>query len=163
MGSNGRSRRQPMSALALRVPPLALVALAAVAMWFLPGMLPLPRLGAWHTALCVAVALLGLAVCLAGVRAFRLARTTVDPMRPAAATALVVRGIYRHTRNPMYLGFLLVLLAWALYLAKLSSLLVLPLFVLYLTVFQIQPEEAALRERFGGDFDTYRARVRRWL
>jgi len=147
----------------LKIPPLVLVALAAAAMWFLPAIAVLPRLGPWHVALCIAVALLGAAVCLAGVLAFRRARTTVDPMQPAAATSLVVRGIYHYTRNPMYLGFLLVLLAWALYLAKLSALLVLPLFVGYLTVFQIKPEEAALRGRFGADFDAYAARVRRWL
>lgn len=163
MGNIGRFRQQPIPALALKVPPLALMALAAVVMWLLPAMATLPRLGTWHTALCMAAALLGIAVCLAGVLAFRLARTTVDPRRPAAATALVVRGIYHHTRNPMYLGFLFVLLAWALYLAKLSSFLVLPLFVLYLTVFQIRPEEVALRERFGREFDAYAARVRRWL
>ncbi|MGB7421476.1 methyltransferase family protein [Comamonas flocculans] len=162
MGSIDRSP-QPMPALALKVPPLALVALSALAMWLLPPIAALPRLGPWHMTLCIALALLGAAVCLAGVLAFRLAHTTVDPMRPTAATSLVVRGIYRYTRNPMYLGFLLMLLAWALYLAKLSALLVLPCFAVYLTVFQIKPEEAALRERFGSDFDAYAALVRRWL
>lgn len=163
MASIDRPARPVPSWLALKVPPLALVALAATAMWLLPAIAALPRLGPWHVGLCAALALLGAAVCPAGVLAFRQARTTVDPMRPAAATSLVVRGIYRHTRNPMYLGFLLALLAWALYLAKLSALLVLPLFVVYLTVFQVRPEEDAMRERFGADFEAYAARTRRWL
>lgn len=163
MAGIDRPAPRPLSGLALKIPPLALVALAAAAMWLLPAIASLPRFGLWHVGLCAALALLGPAICLAGVLAFRQARTTVDPMRPAAATSLVVRGIYRYTRNPMYLGFLLALLAWALYLAKLSALLVLPLFVGYLTVLQIRPEEAALRERFGADFDAYAARVRRWL
>lgn len=163
MGNTERPPQQALPALALKVPPLVLVAIAATAMWLLPAIAATPHLGPWHAWLCAAIALLGAAICLAGVLAFRQARTTVDPMRPTAATSLVVRGIYRHTRNPMYLGFLVALLAWALYLAKLSAFAVLPLFVWYLTVFQIRPEEAALRERFGTGFDTYAARVRRWL
>ena len=163
MTNTDRSSTQAPLRLALKVPPLALVAFAATAMWFVPAIVTLPRFGPWHTSLCAAIVILGLAVCLAGVLAFRQARTTVDPMRPDAATSLVVRGIYRYTRNPMYLGFVLVLLGWALYLAKLSALLVLPCFAVYLTVFQIKPEEVALRERFGSDFDTYTALVRRWL
>lgn len=163
MGSTERSGQPALSVLALKVPPLVLVALAAAAMWLLPAVAATPHLGPWHAWLCAALALLGAAICLAGVLAFRQARTTVDPLHPAAATSLVVRGIYRYTRNPMYLGFLVALLAWALYLAKLSAFLVLPLFVWYLSVFQIRPEEVALRERFGADFDAYAARVRRWL
>jgi protein-S-isoprenylcysteine O-methyltransferase Ste14 len=87
----------------------------------------------------------------------------VDPRTPAAASSLVVGGIYRVTRNPMYLGFLLVLLALALYLGTLTAFVVLPLFVVYLNEFQIKPEESALRARFGSAFDSYASRVRRWL
>lgn len=152
-----------MRAFALRVPPLVLMAFFGVAMWLLPSVAAVPRLDPWHDELCAALALAGAAICLAGVLAFRLARTTVDPMHPAAATSLVVRGIYHYSRNPMYLGFLVVLLAWALYLAKLSAFAMPPVFVLYLTALQIKPEEAALRERFGPEFDDYTARVRRWL
>lgn len=160
MANTDRSPLHPPAALALKIAPLGLVALAAAAMRLLPAFAPVPRLGAW---LCASIALLGAAICLAGVLAFRRARTTVDPMRPTSATTLVIRGIYRHTRNPMYLGFLIVLTGWALYVATLSAVAVLPLFVAYLTVFQIKPEEAALRARFGAEFDAYAARVRRWL
>lgn len=151
------------SGLALKIPPFALVVASAALMWLLPAWANAPRLGAWHVALSVLVALLGMGVCLAGVLAFRQARTTVDPMHPSAASALVVKGIYHRTRNPMYLGFLLMLLAWALFLSKLSAWLMLPLFVLYLNRFQIAPEERALRERFGPAFQAYAAQVRRWL
>lgn len=158
------SAEQPSGpALALKVPPLVLVLAVATVMWLLPAVIAMPHWGRLHAVVCVIVALLGASVCLAGVLAFRQAHTTVDPRRPAAAASLVVRGIYHRTRNPMYLGFCLVLLAWALYLAKLSAFLLLPLFVWYLTVFQIKPEEQALRARFGPDFDAYAATVRRWL
>jgi protein-S-isoprenylcysteine O-methyltransferase Ste14 len=90
-------------------------------------------------------------------------RTTTNPLKPANASALVVRGIYRVTRNPMYLGLAALLAAWAIYLSSLAALAVLPLFVLYINRFQIAPEERALRSRFGAEFEAYRARVRRWI
>ena len=83
------------------------------------------------------LAALGGAFCLAGVRAFQRARTTVNPITPAASTTLVVGRIYRMTRNPMYLGFALLLLALAMYLGKLSGFLLVPLFMAYLQHFQM--------------------------
>ena len=100
---------------------------------------------------------------MAGELAFRSAKTIVNPSHPARSTALVVQGVYRWTRNPMYLGFALLLLAFALWLGKLSALLAVPQFMAYLQHFQIRPEEDALRQRFGASFDTYRQQVRRWL
>ena len=100
---------------------------------------------------------------LYGVLAFRQANTTVNPTTPVASTALVVRGVYRLTRNPMYLGFALLLLALAVWLGKMSALLLVPLFMAYLQHFQIRPEEDALHARFGASFDTYCQQVRRWL
>ncbi|HVL56435.1 MAG TPA: isoprenylcysteine carboxylmethyltransferase family protein [Burkholderiaceae bacterium] len=160
-----QSDRPPPDAtwLELKIPPPAVVAIAAAAMWLLPAVATTPRLGPLHAWWAAALAAAGAAVALAGVIEFRRAHTTIDPRRPSAASALVVQGIYRYTRNPMYLGMLIVLLGWAVYLAKLSAFLALPLFVWYLTVFQIRPEERALRERFGAEFDAYAARVRRWV
>ncbi len=77
-------------------------------------------------------------------------------------STLVVTGIYRYTRNPMYLGGLVMLSGLALFLAKLSACFFLLFFVIYLTRFQIMPEEKVLRARFGAEFDDYTRRVRRW-
>jgi protein-S-isoprenylcysteine O-methyltransferase Ste14 len=153
-----------MSALELRIPPLLLVAMAAGLMWFLarlgtPLALPL------HARLPLAAALLmlGIGVCAAGVWAFRRARTTVNPLAPQRASALVRSGIYRLSRNPMYLGFALMLLSWAVWLAVPLGLLGVAGFVAYVSRFQIRPEECALSERFGADFEAYRSQVRRWI
>jgi protein-S-isoprenylcysteine O-methyltransferase Ste14 len=94
---------------------------------------------------------------------FRREKTTVNPLKPEAASALVVRGIYRWTRNPMYLAMLLVLVAWACIVSNWAALAMLPLFVACLNRFQIAPEERALHARFGVEFDNYRKNVRRWL
>ncbi len=147
-----------------RVPPVALMAAAALLMWFAswntPGFeFPLPA-----NVLCSAsLTLAGVLVCLAGVSSFQRAKTTVNPMQPASASALVTRGIYQYSRNPMYLGFVVVLLGWAALLSNAVALLVLPAFVLYMEHFQIGPEEVALSSRFGPDYERYQAAVRRWL
>lgn len=147
--------------LSLKVPPVALMAIFAVAMWLLPAgaavRLPWAALGS------AVLALGGVAFSLAGVQAFRRARTTVSPVDPSASTALVVQGVYRITRNPMYLGFALMLLAFAVWLGKLSALLAVPVFMAYLQHFQIRAEEQSLRRRFGPSFDAYCRQVRPWL
>ena len=114
----------------------------------------------WPYRLAVALALVVGVAALAG---FRRARTTVNPMTPQASSALVTGGIYRFTRNPMYLAMLIVLAGWGYVVANGAALAMLPLFVAYLNRFQIQPEERALAARFGEGFERYRASVRRWL
>jgi protein-S-isoprenylcysteine O-methyltransferase Ste14 len=152
-----------MSALELKIPPVVLVLLAGAAMWVLSAAAPS---FAWQapyrqaTALVFAVA--GVIVAILGVVSFRHASTTVNPTRPQDASSLVTTGIYRFSRNPMYLGFLLALLAWAVFLANVLTLLPVVAFVAYMNRFQITPEERALVAMFGTEYDAYKQRVRRW-
>lgn len=151
-------------ALDLKVPPVAVVVLTAALMGL--GAKALPELGfllAGRTLLAGGSALLGALLALVGVVSFRRARTTVNPMSPASSSALVTSGIYRLTRNPMYLGFLLMLLGWGVWLANAAAFAAVPGFVVYLDRFQIRPEEEALASRFGREFGEYTARVRRWI
>jgi protein-S-isoprenylcysteine O-methyltransferase Ste14 len=150
--------------LALKVPPLVVVGLTGVLMWCAASLLPalgfvLPA----RLSLAAAVGLAGVMLSATGVVAFRRAGTTIDPTRPDASTALVRTGIYAHTRNPMYVGFLLVLTAWAIFLSNGAAFVFLPIFLAYMNRFQITPEEKVLAERFGQEFAAYKARVRRWL
>ena len=105
----------------------------------------------------------GLAIDLVSVAAFVKARTTVTPLAPEKASSLVTGGLYRLTRNPMYLGMLLVLTGVAVWFGSPLNLFVLAAFVAYLTTFQIKPEEARLEEIFGAQYTAYKAQVRRWL
>lgn len=153
-----------LAALELKLPPPVVAALSGVAMWaFAPAARPLLEPDPLRLATGLLPAAAGIGVIAAGILAFRRARTTIDPLHPERASALVAAGIYRHTRNPMYLGMLLVLLGWAAYLADPFTLLGPLAFALYLTRFQILPEERALSARFGAGFEAYRAQVRRWL
>jgi len=153
-----------MQAIELKIPPLAVFLLAAMAMWALARLLPaagfmLPARLLVLVALVIASGIVG----VAGIIAFRRHETTVDPTRPHKTTSLVVAGIYRRTRNPMYLGLALLLGAWAAYLANAVALLVIPAFIVYMNRFQIRPEERALLENFGADYRRYMSDVRRWI
>jgi protein-S-isoprenylcysteine O-methyltransferase Ste14 len=111
----------------------------------------------------IGLAVVGATICLSAVVSFIRARTTINPMKPQASSSLVVSGIYKVSRNPMYLGFLLALAGLAFFLSNLLTFLVLWGFVFYISRFQIEPEERALRTRFRDEFVRYAARVRRWL
>ena len=150
--------------LTLRLPPLAVTATAGILAWI--GARNFPTLNVEWSAriwLTAALGIVGATCSLLGVASFRRARTTVNPLHPATSTSLVVSGIYRLTRNPMYLGFLLLLLSEIAWLGNPVALLIVPAFVIYLNRFQISPEETALQTRFGPTYSSYLAQVRRWL
>ena len=153
-----------MKALELKIPPVVLVALFALAMWLVAQWLPPMALPAvWGQVLAIVLAGAGIAVAFAGVLAFRRADTTVGPRVPQQSSTLVIKGIYRYSRNPMYVGFLLLLAALAIYLRSPLAFALLPLFVLYMNGFQIAPEERFLLQKFGAEYQAYQAQVRRWL
>ncbi len=153
-----------MNALELKVPPPAIALLTAIGMWAISGSMPILELPRNVSLLAAGtLALAGLAIALAGVISFRRARTTVNPTKPQETSALVSSGIYKATRNPMYAGLLLVLVAWSVFLSSAWSLIGAAAFVLYISRFQIIPEERVLSAKFGEAYDSYKARVRRWL
>jgi protein-S-isoprenylcysteine O-methyltransferase Ste14 len=153
-----------MQALELKIPPVILVAVFALLMWLLAQLvLPLALPAVWRWVLTAGFAVAGIAVALSGVLAFRRADTTVDPRVPQQTSSLVIKGIYRYSRNPMYLGFLLLLTALACYLMNPAAFALLPLFVLYMNRLQIAPEERYLLQKFGAAYQAYTKQVRRWL
>jgi protein-S-isoprenylcysteine O-methyltransferase Ste14 len=113
--------------------------------------------------LAIVLVVIALGLMIATVIEFWKQRTTVNPMKPNATSALVTTGVLRFSRNPIYLGDVLLLAAWALWLHSITALIALPPFVAYITKFQIQPEEAALRSKFAEQFTNYCGSVRRWL
>lgn len=148
--------------LELKIPPPLVLGLVAVTMWAVAGLGP--RLALPGAPLIgITLLLAGVALNLAGVAAVRHAKTTFNPLRPEATTALVTTGLFGLSRNPMYVGMLVVLLGWAIYLAAPFALLGPVVFVLYITRFQIVPEERALAKLFGPSFAEYKSQVRRWL
>jgi protein-S-isoprenylcysteine O-methyltransferase Ste14 len=153
-----------MKSLELKIPPPAVAVLIAAAMWVLSSVAPtfqLPQVVRVVTAM--AIALVGGGLSLAGILAFRRAKTTANPMKPQRASSLVTSGVYRVTRNPMYVGVLFVLVGWAIFLSAAWPFLGPVAFVIYIGRFQIAPEEHVLAELFGSEYCAYKCRVRRWL
>ena len=153
-----------MRSLELKLPPVPLTAIFAAAMFVVSKVAPAATFDIpGRTGIAIGLALLAAVIALAGVVTFRVNKTTVNPLHPGAASAVVSSGVYRFSRNPMYLGFLLVLAAWAIYLSNALAALFLPAFVAYMNRFQIKPEERALLAKFGPAFSQYVAAVRRWV
>ncbi len=136
----------------------------ALLMWFAsslvaPVIVPFGvRVGA-----ALALVVIGLSISISGIVSFRRAKTTINPSKPSAASSLVTSGVYRYTRNPMYLGLSVTLMGWAVFLSNPLALLAVPLFMLYINRFQINPEERVLSSLFGAEYAAYTEKVRRWL
>jgi protein-S-isoprenylcysteine O-methyltransferase Ste14 len=153
-----------MKALKLKIPPVAQFIAVALGMWLIAKFTP-----ALSIDIPARRAFIVLFICLAGfvaipaIAAFRAAGTTVDPRCPEQASRLVAKGVYRYSRNPMYLGLLCLLIAWALYLSNVLGFAALPLFVFGMNYLQIQVEEQAMEAEFGEEYRDYRKSVRRWI
>ena len=153
-----------MHALELKVPPPAVALVVAACMWLLAQVTPDLAISPWaRWSVCIGLVVAGLACDAQGILAFRRARTTINPLRPERAQSLVVSGMYRVTRNPMYVGLVCFLTAWTAFLASPATLLGPAIFVGYITRFQIIPEERILLERFGEPYRAYMQQVPRWL
>ncbi|MGE5386860.1 MAG: methyltransferase family protein [Betaproteobacteria bacterium] len=153
-----------MRALELKIPPPLVALSVMVLMWLATELLPQLQFALpGREIVAPGLGSLGFVVAALGVLSFRRARTTINPHKPATASAMVVSGVYRFTRNPMYLGIFIALFGWAVFLSNAAAFLLAPLFILYMSRFQIIPEERALAAIFGDEHAAYMAKVRRWL
>ena len=150
--------------LSLKIPPVAVVIIIAILMYVSASKLPIADYQ-FNYSLFVVVLLgfMGIVLGLSGVFSFRKSGTTVHPQQIDKASSLVTSGFYQFTRNPMYLGLLLLLVSWGCYLENIASLIIALLFVPYMNAFQIKAEEAQLEKLFGKDYLNYKQKVRRWL
>ncbi len=148
----------------LKIPPAVQVALFALLMWFIKKITTVSHFE-FELQKTISWILfgIGMAIEIIAIYAFRKARTTADPLHPNKASKLVIVSIYKVSRNPMYLGMLFILLAFAVRLGNLFSFPVVILYVWYITTFQIKPEEKILAELFENDYLTYCKEVRRWV
>ncbi len=150
--------------LELKIPPALIALLIAGIMWL--GSLVASDLDAlspnryW---IALASALAGTSLIVAAGIQSRKHQTTVNPMRPRKTSRIVTSGVYRFTRNPMYLGGLLILVGWAAVLGSPIALVLSGAFVWYMKRFQIGPEEQTLLSLPGPEYSEYMRQVRRWI
>jgi protein-S-isoprenylcysteine O-methyltransferase Ste14 len=146
------------------VPPPLVALLIGLAMWGLAHLAaPLEAPRALRIGLAAALAAAGLGFGAAGLLAFRRAGANIDPHRIDKGEALVTQGVYRYTRNPMYLGLALVLFGYAVYLIRPVDFLGPLAFLAYISRFQIWPEERAMARKFGASYEAYARATRRWI
>lgn len=144
------------------VPPPLMFAGTLVASLVAEGTLGEIRFEAdWTEWLGIALMLLGSLLIGAALGLFQLMGTRAEPWKPASS--LVTKGVYRISRNPMYVGMAAAYLGAALFVhSMLAALLLLPLATIIDRVV-IAREERYLARRFGADYHAYRGQVRRWL
>ncbi len=153
-----------MSFLENKIPPPLFAIIVAIAMWCTSMLSPALHVPFEpHVFLAAFVACVGGVFAAAGAISFWRAKTAVNALKPASASSLVTSGVYRITRNPMYVGSLFALIGWAIFLSNLSTILGPVLFMLYIHRFQIIPEQRALSAKFGQAYTDYARRVRPWL
>ena len=105
----------------------------------------------------------GLLLIFLAVNSFKKSQTTINPLQPDLASSLVTDGVFKYSRNPMYLGMLFILIFISLRFNLIGGSLVALGFVIYITKYQIVPEEIAMVKLFNDKFIAYKSRVRRWL
>jgi protein-S-isoprenylcysteine O-methyltransferase Ste14 len=153
-----------METLELKIPPAIVFGLTGWLMWWIASLDPIHFVEAEHgRKLFWILSGIGVLLGAAGLYSFYNVRTSIDPHAPDKASCLVTSGIYRISRNPMYVGLGFILVAWAFRLGSLISMAGAVLFILYITRFQIIPEERVMQEKFGTEFESYKSQVRRWI
>ncbi len=150
--------------LKLKIPPVLVFLIFAGLGWLINTYLSnnwlLSGANTW-----IAFSILGIAgiIGILGVIEFARKSTTVNPHKPQNTNKLVTSGIYRISRNPMYLALVLALLSMVFYWGNVYLLFPIPLFIWYMNRFQIQPEEEMMTQKFGEEFMEYKKEVRRWI
>lgn len=147
-----------------RFPPPLVMLLTAALMWCSHHWLRIADLipTAWRL-MSIVVAFSGVGIIVIAFRQFQKEKTTINPLNPSQASRIVSTGIFGLSRNPMYVGFSLLLAAWAIFLGSASPWIFVICFIAYMTRFQILPEELALEQKFGSEYLAYKRNVARWI
>jgi len=145
-----------------KIPPPIVTLLFGLSIYFSRGIFQATEIK-YSVYIAILFLILGLAVLISAVRLFRKDKTTVNPLSPEQTTKLVTDGIFKYSRNPMYLGMTFILGSIAIFFNMIGGIILIPLFCFYITKFQIIPEERAMSNLFAQDFDQYKQATRRWI
>ena len=145
-----------------KIPPPLVTLVFGMSIYFSREMFPAIEIQ-YSLYLGIFLLLSGFFILVSAVRLFRKDKTTVNPLSPEQATKLVTDGIFKYSRNPMYLGMAFVLGSIAVFFNLIGGIFLIALFCVYITKFQIIPEERAMMNLFAQDFDEYKKVTRRWI
>ena len=153
-----------MKSLENKIPPPVVMLIVAAAMWGAAKMQsPVSIESHLRIGLMLTLGVVALTFSIGGVTAFRAAKTTINPAQIDRASRVVTGGIYRFSRNPMYVGLTALLAGWAVFLAVPLTAIGPVAFALFMHCFQILPEERVMAAKFGREYLDYKQRVRRWI
>ena len=148
----------------LKIPPALQTLIFGLSMWLIDKYISIGSFTITNQKVIFKVIFfIGVLIAVSAVWKFKTVKTSADPTNPSKATNLVTTGIYSNSRNPMYLAIVIVLFAWMIALGNILNIFLLWLFIWYITIFQIKPEEEALTRLFGKDYRLYCKKVRRWI
>jgi len=146
------------------IPPLGLALALALAMKWTASLVPSVTISTGNNFwFALPFIILGLIPLAGATYLFIQARTTVNPTTPKNSSNLITNGIFQYTRNPMYLGLLLCLIGWSLWLENIITIGGAVVFYWYINKHQIPFEEVALAEKFTEKFQQFCEKTRRWL
>ena len=145
-----------------KIPPPVITLIGALLIYYSSAFFPHLTLAAFNV-LPILSLVSGIAVIVSAIKSFKDYKTTINPLKPETASSLVMNGVFKYTRNPMYLGLLLILIYLSLLFNVVGGCLISLGFIIYITKFQIIPEEDAMEKLFGNQFLEYKQQVRRWI
>ena len=145
-----------------KIPPPLVTLIFGLSIYFSRELFPIIEIK-YSFYVGIVLLLLGFLILISAVRLFRIDQTTVNPLSPKQATKLVTEGIFKFSRNPMYLGMACVLASLAMFFNIIGGIVCIALFCAYITKFQIVPEEKAMLDLFSEDFNQYKQTTRRWI
>ena len=145
-----------------KIPP-PIIALVMIGLIYLSSLLIVPTTFNYQNSLSILVLIMGLAFVLPSFRLFARYKTTISPLTPSDTAALVTEGMYRYSRNPMYLGLLLLTIASTIWFGTWLGIIINIVFIFLINFLQIIPEEEALLTIFGEEYEEYKKNVRRWI
>ena len=145
-----------------KIPP-PILALVMIGLIYLSSLIIVPIIFNYQGLLSVLVFIMGLACAIPSFRLFARYKTIISPLTPSDTTALVTEGMYGYSRNPMYLGLLLLTIASTIWFGTWLGIIINIVFIFLINFLQIIPEEEALLEIFGEEYEEYKKNVRRWI
>ena len=146
----------------LKIPPPLLVLILVISNYFSSkkiDVIPIPN----QDLVSIAIFLIGILILIIPVSKFIKSKTTIDPIKFKKVNKLVTSGIYKYSRNPMYLGLLMILISSSIFYLNIYSITTPFFFYWWITKFQIKREEIFLTDKFGKEYLSYKTKTRRWI
>ena len=146
----------------LKIPPPLLVLILVIANYFSSKKIDLIHLPN-QDLISILILLIGILILINPIFKFIKSKTTIDPIKFKKVNKLIISGIYKYSRNPMYLGLLMIVISTSIFFLNIFSITTPLLFYCWINRFQIKREEIFLTEKFGEEYMSYKIKTRRWI